>query len=284
MFLLPFNWLVIPTLMGSYALFWAGIRLSSTFKTPIQRLLLGTVGTILAVPGVLIAAYYLHFFDSWAWFYRFRSIPGTELTAGAMGLLGGCLAYWCRKAKKTLLLSDTGLAAIMTMGIILPHAKPLLASPDLSQFHDSWDGMICRQSTGYSCGVACAATLLKSVGIAASEKELARECFTYKGGTENWYIARALRRRGLKVTFQINTPDELKLPTPSIAGVNYHGVGHFVTVLEETDTGYIVGDPLLGRRLHQKATIRHDIDFTGFFMAVTMGEEVSHMPTSQHVK
>ena len=62
--------------------------------------------------------------------------------------------------------------------------------------------------------------MLRLYGIDATEREVALECYTYVSGTENWYLARALRKRGLKVVFIFADPPFQALPIPSIAGIN----------------------------------------------------------------
>ena len=55
---------------------------------------------------------------------------------------------------------------------------------------------------------------------------------------------------------------------PAIAGVKVGGAVHFIVVLEDTGTSYVIGDPLGGRKVIGKATISRDYWFTGFFMEV----------------
>lgn len=128
---------------------------------------------------------------------------------------------------------------------------------------------VCLQTRPSSCGTASAATLLRAAGYLVSERQLAQECFTSTSGTENWYIARALRRRGLEVKYLITTAQPNQLYYPAIAGVRLNsGVGHFVTVLSETESSYLIGDPLVGKRLLNKNHFNQDYYFTGFFMWV----------------
>lgn len=265
---MPFDWLVIPALFISYGLFWLGYRLAGDLKPGLRLLFFHAVAILAAVPGILIALYYLHWFDFWTWFYEFRSRPGSELTAAGMGLLGGMLAYWGERLKGIKPVSTSGLLTIMSLGIILPHAKPVLAPVDASAFADNWDGAVCLQTTLCSCGPACAATILRHYGVAATEAEIARECFTYKGGTENWYIARAFRRRGLDVHFLTNI-SESRIPAPSIAGVRTGGQGHFIAIIEDLGDSYRTGDPLIGERVYRKEAMEAQFQLTGFFMPVS---------------
>lgn len=107
-----------------------------------------------------------------------------------------------------------------------------------------------------------------------SEAEIARRCFTYLGGTENWYLARLMRRAGYEVRFRIRHSPADAIPVPSIAGVRLGRAGHFIPVMAETATTYVTGDPLVGRQEWPKDTVRQHFDFTGFFMEVHEGDQL----------
>ncbi|MFO1489642.1 MAG: cysteine peptidase family C39 domain-containing protein [Kiritimatiellia bacterium] len=247
-------------------LFVAGLRFQGRITSGRHRLALSALAVLLAVPGVLIALYYLHLFDNAAWFYEFRSLRFSELSAGGCGLLAGLLAAAGR---------DVFVAALLLIGlmvgIVLPHSKPLYGPLQPGDFKDARKDAVCLQSTGCSCGAASAATLLRQAGIPATEAEVARACFTYEGGTENWYLARHLRSRGLRVRFITRLDPSAPLPVPSIAGVLLGKVGHFIPILANTETTYITGDPLHGREEWAKDLIREHYTFTGFFMTVEGG-------------
>jgi predicted double-glycine peptidase len=199
------------------------------------------------------------------WFYEFRSLPFTELTAMGAGLFAGALAELTKGPK---LISRAFLIAILVLGIVAPHMKPILVPMASHRFSDRWNNDVCMQSTSSSCGAASAATIFRSLGESLSEQDVAKECFTYLGGTENWYIARAFRRRGYTVTYRTErgVPDELR--TPAIAGVRIGGVGHFIALLENSGDIFVTGDPLVGREIVNKDEIDKKFDFTGFFMEI----------------
>ena len=222
---------------------------------------------LLAVPGILIASHFFHIFDSWRAYYEFRSMPGSELTAAGLGLAAGIIVWYGPQKRMPRLMVATVVLTIISMVVVLPYIKPLLAPVRYQGFRDSWDDMVCRQSTGSSCGPACTATLLRHFGIDANELQIARECFTYSGGTENWYLARALRNRGLKVTFLTKTL-VAEIPVPSIAGVKIGGAGHFITILDDLGDPYLVGDPLIGQSVCPKQLMAKRFQFTGFIMKV----------------
>jgi predicted double-glycine peptidase len=128
-----------------------------------------------------------------------------------------------------------------------------------------------------TCGPASAATLLNVLGHPASEQELARESFTSRGGTENWYLARALRRRGLDVAFELRPtvdgvlpsviPDDI--PSLAIAGVLLPGrAGHFIAILGSDGDSVTFADPIDGKHTMTRAQLLERYHFTGFFMVV----------------
>src|SRR5437660_12517676 len=83
------NYLLIPTLLIASILFavgtWAGHRKGASFWS------LGIFGLVIAIPGILFAVYYLKFLGEPVWFYQFRSIPFSELSASGAGFLAGLL-------------------------------------------------------------------------------------------------------------------------------------------------------------------------------------------------
>jgi ABC-type bacteriocin/lantibiotic exporter with double-glycine peptidase domain len=153
--------------------------------------------------------------------------------------------------------------------LMVPYVKTLVPGTGLWSYKDMWDGKICLQSKPFTCGPASAATVLNSLGLRVTEQELGEECHTYIGGTENWYIARALRRRGFQVDFLVKGAKPQRLYYPAIAGVRLsNGAGHFVAVLAETDKAYVIGDPQDGKHLVDKRNLDRDYLFTGFFLIV----------------
>ena len=125
------------------------------------------------------------------------------------------------------------------------------------------------QSTFSTCGPSSAATLLKAFGQAASEKQLASECLTSRGGTEIWYIARAFERRGFHTQVLIQPWDSLSPPSPAIAGVVLPGgAGHFIAIMSETSEDVTIGDPMKGKLVVRRADLKSYYRFTGFFLVI----------------
>lgn len=259
------NWLVMPTLMGALFLFSIGQKITAHSPSRNGRIGLFIVWFILGVPGGLMAFYYLHLFDDAKWFYVFRSFPLIELSAAGVGLFAGALN---EQIKGSALFPKPVLIALLCLGIVVPYLKPILAPLSKNQFSDRWKDDVCMQSTPSSCGAASAATIFKSYGMNIQEREIAKECLTYRGGTENWYIARAFRKRGLTVNYRIDTGFPADLNVPAIAGVRSGSYGHFIAILKKENGEVITGDPLKGRQRIPLDCITKEFDFTGFFMEI----------------
>src|SRR5215813_388239 len=210
-----FNFLAIPALICAAAFFCLGAFLERRAQSAAQRRLLFLLGLILAVPGILFVLYYSHLFDRAAWFYNFRILPFTEIMGSGLGLILGILYSWFQpEALGGKLTAPAALLALVSV----PFIKPILAPIDLTRLQDRCDGEVCMQSTFSTCGPSSAATILKLFGQNASERQLAAESFTYRGGTEIWYLARALRQRGLDTHVVQRSLDSTWLPSPAIAG------------------------------------------------------------------
>jgi hypothetical protein len=263
------NPLVIPTVVIGCLLFLLGKALNrrQSSRPTIACAALG--GLVLAFPGAMFAAYYLHLFDDAAWFYEFRSWRFVELAGAGIGFPAAYAASWISVgpaiARRGLVLG----VAVLVM--LVPYAKSVFFPVNLNAMSDQWSDGVCLQSSPSSCGPSCAATLLKQAGIETTERAIAEECYTCATGTENWYLARALRRRGLQVEFAADGARPKVLRCPSIAGVRLgtrHGAGHFIAVLDAMEGAFVIGDPLQGRLTIPRDEIQNEHHFTGFFMVV----------------
>ena len=268
-----------PTIALAGLLFLVGYRLAGRRALALAW----AAALLLAVPALLYALYYLHLFDGAVWFYHLRSAPGSELAASGAGVVAGMacrlLAPPGRRGEGTdgLPLLGPFLTGLIPGCLLLllagPYAKPVLL-PLRMPLEDRWSEGVCIQSTPSTCGPSSAATLLRRYGRGASERELVRECYTSGSGTENWYLARALRRRGLRVGYTIVRPQPGRLEYPAIAGTDLGGeggAGHFIAVLDRQGDRYVVGDPLSGRFVLTLAELKQRYYFTGFFMLVRPG-------------
>jgi len=263
----PFFW---PTLAGSVILFWVGYRLNRAARSPFHIASLWLTSLVLALPGMLFACYYTGWLGEPLWLYRFRAIPGSEISTASLGLLAGVIQStresWPRLKKLTSRLGVPALFAIILFG---PYIKPLVRPLHLPDLPKGWVNGVCLQSTISTCGPASAATLTRLAGKPIEEYELARECFTSGKGTENWYLARALKRHGMQVEFQKTATNTDELPYPAIAGVKLsYGSGHFIPIMGKEGANYIVGDPMVGSEAKSLAELREEYQFTGFFLTV----------------
>ncbi len=257
---------VIPVILCAAVLFYLGAKLEKRTGSRKAKAWIFLLSILLALPGLVFAFYYTHLFDNLAWFYRFRAVPYSELAIGASGLLAGTLYSWL--APETFG-ERVAIPVALSVLLAVPFVKPTLDPINLDRLRDSCDGDVCMQSTFSTCGPSSSATILKLLGKPSSEKELARECLTSRGGTEIWYIARAFERRGFRADVQIQLPDHLHPPSPSIAGVILPGgAGHFIAIMGETADEITIGDPMKGKLVVKKANLQSYYHFTGFFLAV----------------
>ena len=260
------NWMLFPTLILTFLLFGMGSWLWGCSRSLAARagVLLGAAA--FALLGLLVPAYYLRWFDTSCWYYQFRSYPMTELTGAAIGFSAGVFIASTGKFK---MFTRPMVLALLAFWIALPYLKPIvLPLYSVGPLQDRWRDGVCLQSTGSTCGPSCAATLLQSFGIHATEAEIARKCFTYSDSTESWYLARELREHGLVAEYVFMPQSSGELPVPSIAGVKIGELGHFVSLIAETNSIYITGDPIVGRREYPKSEIWKKFQFTGLFLKV----------------
>ncbi len=290
------NLLFISTILLALLLGFVGNRIYPT-RFPRFSLLLGAMAVLAAMPGVGFVAYYAHMLDGAGWLYRFRALPGSELAGAGMGFGAGVAMSVLRRGvgrgrSRGFVRSVSGLLAFTVALLLLaPYAKPLVA-PLRIDLRDHWRDGVCLQSTPSTCGPASAATLLRRFGRSVSERELAKECYTYGGGTESWYLMRALRNRGLQVDLKLTPPQPAAPPFPSIAGTQIGGPGgsgHFICILGQQEGRLLIGDPIGGRYLLTPQQMRSKYYLTGFFLCVndpshsvlgektTATEELNHL-------
>jgi hypothetical protein len=262
----PFFW---PTLAASVILFWAGYRMVRAARAPSHIALLWMTALVLALPGGFFTCYYTGWLGEPLWLYRFRTISGSEISAAGLGLLAGVLEgtreSWPRFKRLT---SRLGIPVLFAIILFVPYVKPLSRPLQLPGSPRGWVNGVCLQSTSSTCGPASAATLTRLAGKTIEEFDLARECFTSGKGTENWYLARALKRHGMQVAFR-KTATNTDLLFPAIAGVKLtYGTGHFIPILGKEGDNYIIGDPMIGSEVKSLAELRDAYQFTGFFLIV----------------
>jgi hypothetical protein len=245
-----------------------------------KRFIFTLVMAPFAIPGVLYVSYYFHLFDDAQWFYQLRSYTGTELLASGTAFPAAFIFMSFHKHYKVVAWSVP-----LGLGLILsgPYIKPIIAPLKTTELKERWKDGVCLQSSSSTCGPASAASLLRSMSVPCSERELAVESNSTAMGTENWYLARALRKRGLVVSYEVRPAGSFsEIPISSIAGV-FVGGGHFIAVIRETPDSYIIADPLSGTKNISKSSIaKGESFFTGFFMKVQKpsGSEIASIPFS----
>jgi hypothetical protein len=257
-----------PTALIGSALFWLGTIAERKLAGQLCRRIFVIIAVILAIPGALFAIYYTKLMGEPIWFYEFRSMTGTELSAAGLGLIAGYLnrARHRHPLLKRQLRAFT-VPVIFSLVLAAPFVKPMLRPS--GQFQDQWKNGVCIQSTPSSCGPASAATIARFLGKNITEAELAHESLTYFGGTENWYLARALRKRGFNVEFRKLPANSENFPTPATAGVKLaQGTGHFIALISRDGTNYVAGDPLTGKEVAPLSELRSEYTFTGFFLVI----------------
>ncbi|HLP77962.1 MAG TPA: cysteine peptidase family C39 domain-containing protein [Candidatus Paceibacterota bacterium] len=263
------NWLGFSSVAIGVAFFflaqWSGRRPASP---RIKRFSLG-ICLFLALPGVIYAIYYFRILGEPIWLYRLRAVPGTELLASLSGFFAGLIQVWVVPSLK---LSRVGRRVLVPLVLVivlaLPYLKPILRPLKREALEDRWSEGVCMQSTFSTCGPASAATVLRELGARVSERELAIEAMTSDRGTENWYLARALRRRGFEVSF---TLEGLSVKTPAVLGVRLHqygSSGHFVALLGRNGDRFVIADPMEGKSTNTVAELEDKYELTGFAMLI----------------
>lgn len=218
---------------------------------------------LLSIPALLSALYYFHVVPEWAWFYTLRSWTGAEFLVIFLGAAGG--AFAAMLARWLLLMP---LLFVLALAVV-PYLKPWVNPLNTNSFQERWQGDVCLQSTESTCGPASTATLLKRLGVTASEREIAKAAFTTGSGTEAWYLARYCRSRGLRTHFDFRPGFSSTVGFPAMVGVRVSGFGHFIAVLEVRGDQVTYADPLSGEFRVPMAEFLRRYSFTGFHMVVS---------------
>jgi len=218
--------------------------------------------SILSLPGASFAFYYTHLLPETSWYYQFRSITGTEFLVIPLGIVGGLIAASLPRPLLILpLLATTALC-------VVPFIKPIIGPFANDQLSENWAGDVCLQSTGSTCGPASLATVLNHLGTKLTEAVIVERAHTYRNGTEAWYLARIARAEGYHPKFDFHQAYNPNVPTPCIAGVRLGAIGHFIPILEITDTTVTIADPLRGKETLSRAELLDRYTFTGFYLVI----------------
>lgn len=245
--------------IAAFSMAYASLRQA---KTATRALVLAFL-VILAIPSVLVAAYYAGVPLEYAWYYEMRSWPGSEFLILPTGAAAGAMATFVPR----LLLALPLFALLVTA--VVPYLKPVIIPLPDGDFAEEWVEGYSLQSTASTCGPASASTIAKSLGLDLSEKQTARAAHTYHNGTEAWYLARYLRSRGAKVRFDFRDSFSPEVEFPAVVGVKLGRTGHFIPVLEVMGDQIHIADPLRGGEWISMEAFRARYGFTGFHMTVS---------------
>lgn len=259
--------LIITMLVGLCCAIIGALIARRMPRTPVW---LGVLLIMSSLPAVAYAGYYLHLVDEPVTLYRLRALPGSELLAGLIGLPCGWLVKRLGEHPRRAVRLCTLAIAIAPMLVVIPYAKVITTPLARDHLRERWADGVCLQSTNSTCGPSSAATLLRAAGLPGDEAILSGEAHTSASGTEIWYLARAMRARGMTVSFVTTGRNPDSLPFPAIAGTRLgpEGAGHFIAILGREGDHYVIADPMQGRSLMAPSDIGTKRWFTGFFLTV----------------
>ena len=258
------NWIGVIASILSLVGFVVAYRFAEQLQSK-NKVCMGVLACVLALPGASFAVYYAHVLPETAWYYQFRSLRNTEWLVVLIGLAGGVMASILPRFLLTVpLLGVVGLS-------VAPFVKPFLGPLGDGALVDRWEEGICKQSTGSTCGAASVATILRSFGAEMTERDLAVAAHSYAGGTEAWYLARAVRERGFKARFQFADGFEPGMTFPAVVGVRWGTIGHFIPIMGKHGNQFVIGDPTVGRETLSSDALHERYEFTGFYMVIDEG-------------
>jgi len=264
------NWFGVAAVLLGFGWYFVGVLIARKPLSGVVTVFWILVTVALAIPAFLYAAYYSKLLGEPIWLYRVRVVPGSELLASFAGLLAGWMQVRVAPQMKLSAIGKRILVpVVLGFTLAMPHLKPWLRPLRTSQLHEEWKADVCMQSTLSTCGPASAATIVRQLDGRVTERDLANEALTCRSGTEDWYLARALHRRGFSTAFLLSTPSDALLP--AIAGVRLRSLGnsgHFIALLERRGDAFVVADPMEGLSTNSLANLEEVYEFTGFFMPI----------------
>jgi len=159
------------------------------------------------------------------------------------------------KTRRTRILIHVFLSQSLIIYTLLPFLLPAMMAGYYSQLDSVFlPGGICLQSTGHTCGPAAAVTALKQMGIASREGELARMAATSPiTGTQTDLLCRSLNRflvdtRRIAEFKRFRSMPELSAYPFALVCIRLNlWTDHIVTVMNVSDSGITIADPLKGR-------------------------------------
>jgi hypothetical protein len=144
------------------------------------------------------------------------------------------------------------------VAVVVQQTSWHLSQPDIYAYKGQIVDGVCRQTSPETCGAASLVTLLNTMGIKATEGEMARLSMTSprKGLTPHqaaYGLKSKLTQLGLKERVAVRVPelnDLYDLPGPFLAGIRFSSLeNHMICVLKTARDALIVGDPIsFGRK------------------------------------
>jgi hypothetical protein len=259
-----FRTLLLNALLG-YGLFWlARLLLDRTVGTQATySTAIGLIALACLLPVLLMLGYYTHWLD-WPWYYTFRSWPVSDLVPALVGPGAAFAAAFLGLPAWIAHLLALALVILVPLAV---YAKLLWQPLDPATLENHWQDGLCLQSNTSTCGPSATATLMHHYGIQITEKAIATASHTNFRGTWNWYLARMLRRHGLRPRF-LRPATLAEVPLPSIIGVrSASSRGHFLVLFTNGDL-LNIGDPNLGWLELTPAEFEEQFTFANFALSV----------------
>lgn len=139
------------------------------------------------------------------------------------------------------------------VGLVAQQTSWHLTKPPIYSLRGVIVDGVCRQSSYDTCGAAASVTMLKAMGIEATEGEMAKLSMSEPGKGVSPHLAalglqRKINQSGRSATVRLKVPDinSLRdLRQPFLAGIKFSATtNHMVCVLAVTPDHLIVGDPI----------------------------------------
>jgi hypothetical protein len=144
------------------------------------------------------------------------------------------------------------------VAVVIQQTSWHLSKPDIYDYKGPMADGVCHQTSPETCGAASAVTMLNTMGIQATEGEMARlSMMAPRKGLTPHQAAYALKMKlgqlGRPEQVAVRAPrlkDLYDLPGPFLAGIRFSSLeNHMICVLETTRDALVVGDPIsFGRK------------------------------------
>lgn len=144
------------------------------------------------------------------------------------------------------------LAGVLGVFYVLRIGATAAFNPDQLTGEPTGSGLVCRQTTGYSCGAAAASTLLAQVAVPSTEREMAILCGTNgMNGTDVMGVMWGLREKLAGTPYSprslahvdLAALRNLRHPTMAVKKLTWL-IDHWIVVVRVGDDGILVADPL----------------------------------------